>query len=59
MCVCTLLNANLVVVGVRAHALKREKNCVPQSKVNNRAKCLAINQVIRAQLYNKLSHTYL
>ena len=27
----------------------------PKSKVNNRAKCFAISQIIRAKLYNKLS----
>jgi len=32
---------------------------VYKSKINNRAKCLAISQVIRAKLYNKLSHTCL
>jgi len=30
-----------------------------KSKVNNRAKCLTISQVIRAKLYSKLSHTCL
>jgi hypothetical protein len=30
-----------------------------KSKVNNRPKYLAINQVIRANLYSKLSHIYL